>query len=406
MNWNECVDLMLCMNLGTREDRRLTAWTEFMEHGLEVERFPAVNKSWLKHLRGYESSGRRACGLSKRLAIRQAMRRCKKGLLLLEDDAVLHPEFAGRIRELPLPDDWAMLYLGCQHLKRPQVVAPGLVRIRRASSMHAVIIRAGFLRQSLSAMQPGAGGLKVCFASDLQLAELQKTLPVYAPWPNLAWQRDIPSGIEDPSRPCTYLPTGAQRWCPAAVAGLDQEMEEFMERIWCHEGETGIWMHPDEWAAVTSRLTPDDRVLEWGSGGSTTALAQRVREVVSIEHDEDFAEVLTKSGFPVNVSLHVIPPEFGQGKIWEALPGQFTNYIRKGGECGVFDAVLVDGRARVDCALEAARSGALQRGGWLFLHDWKWRPRYTTRLSELEPWFDLVAEIDHTKRGMAVFRRK
>lgn len=406
MKWNECVDQMLCINLGTREDRRLTAWAEFAAHGLEVERFPAVNKSWLKRYRGYESSGRRACGLSKRLAIRQAMRWCRKGLLLLEDDVVLHPGFAARIRELPLPQDWAMLYLGCQHLERPQVVAPGLVRIRRASSNHAVIIRRDFLGQALSALRPGAKAPQVCFASDLQLAELQKTLPVYAPWPNLAWQRDIPSGIEDPSRPCAYLPSGEQRWCRAAVAGLDQEMDDCRENFWCQEGSSRIWMHPDEWEGVTSRLSPGMRVLEWGSGGSTTALAQRVREVVSIEHDADFAETLTKSALPAHVTLHVVPPEFGHGKIWEALPGQFTCYIRRGGECEVFDAVLVDGRARVECALEAGLSGALKPGGWLFLHDWGLRQRYQKRLSELESWFDLVAEISHTERGLAVFRRK
>jgi hypothetical protein len=408
MNWNDCVDLMLCLNLGTREDRRLSAWAGFASHGLEVERFAAVDKRWLTKTAGYESKGRYACGLSKRLALRYARGRCVKGLLLLEDDAVLHVDFAAKIKELPLPCDWAMLYLGCQHLEKPTIVAPGLVRIRRASSMHAVVFRASCLKVAMAAMRPGAGGPRGCIASDLQLAELQKTMPVYAPWPNLAWQRGLPSSIDDPSRPGPYSADGRQRWCRHAIDGLDQEMAELQagNQTWFDDGQSRVWMHPEEWTAVVSRLSAGMRVLEWGSGGSTTALGQRVREVVSIEHDAEFAEALTKPGLPANVTLHVVPPDYGNGKIWEAMDGQFARYIHRGTECGAFDAVLVDGRARIDCARAVAESGVLRPGGWLFLHDWFSRPRYKNRLMELTSWYDLVEVVGVGRRGLAVFRRR
>ncbi len=149
--------------------------------------------------------------------------------------------------------------------------------------------------------------------------------------------------------------------------------------------------------------TADARV-GMGRGGSTIALAALVREVVSIKHDATFAAGLA-SRLPSNVMAHVVPPEFGTGKIWQATSGQFTSYIRQGGQCGPFDAVLVDGRARMECALEAAQSRAFSDGGWLFLHDSR-RPRYREHFHELAAFYDLMEEAGSAHRGLTAFRRK
>ena len=114
---------------------------------------------------------------------------------------------------------------------------------------------------------------------------------------------------------------------------------------------------------------------------------------------------MIRVGIPSNVTLNVVPPDFGSGKIWEAKPNPFNHYVARGGECGLFDAVLIDGRARIDCAVAVAKSGVLKPGGWLFFHDWPYRRRYTARSDELAPFYELKEVIDHTRRGMAVFQR-
>ena len=72
---------------------------------------------------------------------------------------------------------------------------------------------------------------------------------------------------------------------------------------------------------LTRYLRPEMKVFEYGAGGSTLFLARRVRELVSVEHDETFhsvvAERLAKRGIqncrlifrPSDSLSRELPPE-------------------------------------------------------------------------------------------------
>jgi predicted O-methyltransferase YrrM len=124
-------------------------------------------------------------------------------------------------------------------------------------------------------------------------------------------------------------------------------------------------------------LSREMRVFEWGSGGSTLFLARRVREVVSIEHDaawyELVAQRLQRSGVQ-NCKYQLVPPR-------QAPPGGtafgseqrdckhlcFEAYVRAidGYPDGHFDFVMIDGRARLACLRAAWRK--VRVGGHIFL---------------------------------------
>ncbi len=88
---------------------------------------------------------------------------------------------------------------------------------------------------------------------------------------------------------------------------------------------------------IRSRITPDMSVFEYGSGGSTTWWANRVSEVVSVEHDRAWFEKVRSVQLP-NVEAFQIDLVYG------------GDYSRKVQEYdGRFDIVVIDGRDRVNC---------------------------------------------------------
>src|SRR4030095_5583440 len=63
-------------------------------------------------------------------------------------------------------------------------------------------------------------------ATDRLLAELHKTIPTYAAWPNLAWQLEDESDIVCHRYSNYDQLSGRQRNFPEAIDGLKEEMEE------------------------------------------------------------------------------------------------------------------------------------------------------------------------------------
>lgn len=117
------------------------------------------------------------------------------------------------------------------------------------------------------------------------------------------------------------------------------------------------------------------RVFEYGSGGSTVFLAQRVASVVSVEHDAAWADSvraeLARQRL-TNCTHNLIPPTpsptarevdnadpAGYISSDDRYTGQsFQQYVSAIDEYGLghFDLVLVDGRARPSCLVHAAKS--------------------------------------------------
>lgn len=55
------------------------------------------------------------------------------------------------------------------------------------------------------------------------------------------------------------------------------------------------WLAPDVVEYLEEIVQPDFKVLEFGAGGSTLWFAERVKQVVSIEHDPDWQRVVQKN---------------------------------------------------------------------------------------------------------------
>ena len=103
------------------------------------------------------------------------------------------------------------------------------------------------------------------------------------------------------------------------------------------------------------------RVLEFGSGASTLWFAQQGCEVVSVEHDRQWAAYLKKlmRGKGFNVDLVVTKKE--------KFPGVVSQW-----DDDSFDLVFVDCWSRIrNRCVEAARS-KVRMDGWLLLDDTQW----------------------------------
>jgi len=106
---------------------------------------------------------------------------------------------------------------------------------------------------------------------------------------------------------------------------------------------------------IKPRLNKELSIFEYGSGNSTLFYAQRVKRVVSVEHDEAWFNKIVKEKAP-NAEM-------------------IFTHLEKGGEYSKkatllnekFDLIIVDGRDRVNCCKNSIE--ALTNNGVLVLDD-------------------------------------
>ncbi len=131
----------------------------------------------------------------------------------------------------------------------------------------------------------------------------------------------------------------------------------------------------------------DARVLEWGSGASSVWLAKRAGSVTSIEHDLDWAAEMAPV-LPSNAQVVPVAPTLASQsehpirshkKGFEGL--DFRDYVEAADrQHGVFDLIVVDGRAREAC-LERAIERVAPDG--LIVFDNVDRARYREAIERL-----------------------
>ena len=208
------------ISLERRADRRTRFTQRLAETGLSAEWLKAVPADRLgEETRGFANPRKRACSLSKRLALRAGAKSQADAVLVFEDDAVFHPEFSTRAAALHLPEDWGIFYFGCLHCERPEPVRPGLVRVRRAFDAQAFAVRRQYLPMVRARMRGGPHGTRGDSSSDVLLSDLHPHIPTYAAFPNLVWQE---FGWSDVARGhySNYEPDGRQNLWREAVEGL------------------------------------------------------------------------------------------------------------------------------------------------------------------------------------------
>jgi precorrin-6B methylase 2 len=103
---------------------------------------------------------------------------------------------------------------------------------------------------------------------------------------------------------------------------------------------------------VAEKMRPELRVFEYGSGGSTRWYADRVKEIISVEHEAAWYKIVRDMGLPANVSL-----------LQRSLNSGYSDAILE--QDGTFDFVIIDGRQRNAC-LRAALQKLSPQGIILF----------------------------------------
>lgn len=127
---------------------------------------------------------------------------------------------------------------------------------------------------------------------------------------------------------------------------------------------------------LRSYLKPEMRVFEWGSGGSTLFLANRVHSVTTIEHDPDWFVVVSRQLLDnsiCNVSLILCEPEktkapeiyYSTAEKYKGLSFRYYAELIDVHPNDIFDLVIVDGRARPACMMHALAK--VRPGGYLML---------------------------------------
>ncbi len=123
------IEKIYCINLDERPDRWKRVQKEFKKIAVKVDRFPAIRK-----LPGY---------IGCKESHLEVLRLCKgyKYFMILEDDVFFLPG-AKQNLELAmsqLPENWDMLYLGCNPQEKLEKFSSNLYRVNNSWTTHAMI---------------------------------------------------------------------------------------------------------------------------------------------------------------------------------------------------------------------------------------------------------------------------
>ena len=163
------------------------------------------------------------------------------------------------------------------------------------------------------------------------------------------------------------------------------------------------WMHPSEIKMIEKYLkdAKDKKMLEWGSGGSTLHFSKFVKEYISIEHNKNWFDKIKEEIGENTKYFHVPANDLVSIKI--SSFADYKDYIQKAGEFGQkFDFVLIDGRARFECAKFILNY--LHKKSIVFIHDFYKRGR--DRYHEALKYYDVIDEIKNTKQTLVVLKPK
>ena len=130
-----------------------------------------------------------------------------------------------------------------------------------------------------------------------------------------------------------------------------------------------FWMDEKEQEFFMSFITPETELLEYGSGNSTLFLQDKVKRMVSVEHNKEWFDKLAPQlgekvtyiyekpnndhwenqytlGLTEDGNVDAMKNAAGDDGTFE----DFISYVISPSRHGKFDIVFIDGRARVSCA--------------------------------------------------------
>ena len=160
------------------------------------------------------------------------------------------------------------------------------------------------------------------------------------------------------------------------------------------------WTSPASIRIFDQLLTKEMVGFEYGSGRSTVYFSRKIKELISVEHDQDWFKLVEQllSQESIKNAQYKLLPESNNSATDEHnfnqaqdLPAEFVprktfeayyNYINEYPN-NHFDFVLIDGRARTECGLNAIPK--LKHQGLLVLDNSE-RSRYDLLREKLQDW--------------------
>lgn len=129
---------------------------------------------------------------------------------------------------------------------------------------------------------------------------------------------------------------------------------------------------------IAERIQADWQAFEWGSGGSTFWLAQRVEHVISVEHELGwFAKVQSELSHYGLTNVELIYQERGS-----EYYAEYARIIERFSD-EAFELIFVDGRNRQGCLPLAGPK--LKPGGLLVLDNSE-RAQYQDAMRQFDDW--------------------
>jgi len=177
-----------------------------------------------------------------------------------------------------------------------------------------------------------------------------------------------------------------------------------------HDCESTPWMRAEESEMIAKYLLPNDVMFEYGSGHSSCVWSHFVKELISVEHDKKWHDKIKKSTRP-NQRLVLVERELGYAEYRiRDKPSPLNAYVDYVDSVGFLpegpfvDKVLIDGRARPQCAY-AALSQLRDHNSLVFIHDWNSLLPDRTYYRTVLEWFDVIEEVAGSP-GLVVLRPK
>jgi len=189
--FNEIFEKVIVINLAKRPDRMAQIKEQLDAHKITFERFEAIDGQELG------VSGVAACTMSHRAVI-EKYKDCQS-LFIFEDDAQLNSNFEQLWDKfiVNLPDDWQMVYLGCNRIES-NLVADGVGRLLQGVATHAYGAKQTIFDDLIKVS-------KSVNPIDISYMQMQVSVPTYVAIPTMVGQVPGFSNIEERFTDYTFL---------------------------------------------------------------------------------------------------------------------------------------------------------------------------------------------------------
>jgi GR25 family glycosyltransferase involved in LPS biosynthesis len=202
---NEYYDKIFCINLDRRPDRWEECVEIFKNKGLDVERFSACDGQLIDTGYGKVYNGELGGTISHTRLIKKIIDDEYNRVLILEDDVEFASDFLKISHSIlkELPENWDILFYGGNHTGGFKKISDNLIRVYRTYALHCYAVNKPSAKIIYDNMIRFIGHTLSCnrqltpsVAADYYMAKLHTMLNVYSVYPNITWQRESFSDLQ------------------------------------------------------------------------------------------------------------------------------------------------------------------------------------------------------------------